>query len=62
MNEPSPILVGVYINRMSKGEKYLFANVSIPSHWRGVRECAAPVDLGHLLNEWYRAYLREQLP
>lgn len=60
--EPSKIRVGVFVNRMNRGQKYLFANVSIPEGWLGVGDVQAPVDLGHLLNEWYLAYLRQRLP
>jgi hypothetical protein len=61
MIEPSKILVGVYVNRMNRGQKYLFANISIPEGWLGVGDVQVPADLGQLLNEWYLAYLRERV-
>lgn len=59
--QPAKIVVGVYVNRMNWGQKYLFANVSIPECWIGKGQVIVPADLGHLLNAWYTAYLRESL-
>ena len=54
--------VGVFVNRMNWGEKYLFASVSIPDHYIQPGTVDHPADLGKLLRRWYEAYEAQRLP
>lgn len=57
-NEP----IGVYVNRISRGEKYLFANLSIPWTWVPPGTPFHREGVSRMLEEWRTAWLREQQP
>lgn len=49
----------VYVNRCSPGEKYLFANISIPNVLvpAGIDH---PADLAKLIDRWVKAYQAQE--
>lgn len=51
----------IYVNRMNPGQKYLFANISIPAQWIQPGKVQSPADLAHLLDQWYAAWIELHL-
>ena len=48
---------GVFVSKLTWGQKYLFASVSIPGEWLNPDAVTAPRDLGVLLASWHSAFL-----
>lgn len=51
-------LIGVYVNRVSPGEKYLFCSVSIPWEWLPQGFIPERVEVAQLLADWRAAWLK----
>jgi hypothetical protein len=49
LNTPTPKAFGVYVNRYNRGEKYWFANVSIPHELLPLPPDVTVVDLAEVL-------------